>query len=155
MFSAPIDNPTILAALAGWLLAQLIKLGITMVRRRKFDTGFFNRTGGMPRDHSATAAACATSVGLSSSLASPVFAVAMGILALVMIDGQVVRRAAGEQARMLNKLSEVFCRKHGSAPGELVESLGHSSSEVWVGAALGISAAWLTHTLFDAILATS
>lgn len=155
MFSALTDNPTILAALAGWLLAQVIKLGLALVRHRKFDPRFLTRTGGLPSAHAATAAACATSVGLRSGFDSPVFAVALGILALVMIDAQGVRRAAGEQARLLNKLSEDFCQKHGGAPGKLMESLGHSSHEVWLGAALGITTASLTHQLLPAILAAA
>lgn len=88
MFSALKANPTILAAPAGWRLAHLSQPGLARVRHRQFGPRFLTRTGGLPSAHATNAAACATSVGLGSGFDSPVFAVAQGILALVMIDAQ-------------------------------------------------------------------
>ena len=150
MLSALLHNVTVIAALAGYLAAQLIKLITVMIRERRFDFKFLVRLGGMPSSHAATAAACAMSVGLRAGFDSAVFAVAFGILALVMIDAQSVRRAAGAQARLLNRLSEEFYRKHGAPPEKLTEALGHSRTEVLVGAVLGLAVAWLTHQVFPA-----
>ncbi len=97
-----INNATLAVAVASWLVAQFIKLFTFMAREKRFDYGFLFRLGGMPSSHTASAAACATSVGLRAGFGSAVFAVATGMLALIMIDAQRVRRAAGVRARLLN-----------------------------------------------------
>ena len=150
MFRDFINNATLVAAVASWLGAQFIKLALFLIRERKFDYGFLLRLGGMPSSHTASAAACATSVGLRAGFGSPVFAVALGMLALIMIDAQSVRRAAGEQARLLNQMAEEFYRNHKFSPEKLVEFLGHTRLEVFLGALLGIAIALLIHGYFPA-----
>lgn len=153
MFRDLMTNLTLIAGVASWLVAQLIKLLTFMIRERKFDYGFLIRLGGMPSSHTASAAACATSVGMRSGLGSPVFAVAVGMLALIMIDAQSVRRAAGVQARLLNQMAEEFYRDHKFSPEKLVEFLGHTRLEVFFGALLGVVMAFLVHGYFPAWLA--
>jgi acid phosphatase family membrane protein YuiD len=150
MLTAFLHNVTVIAAFAAYLTAQLIKLLTVVVREKRFDLNFLSRHGGMPSSHTATAAACALSVGLRTGFDSPVFAVAFGLVSLVMIDAQSVRRAAGAQARLLNRLAEESHRKHQEPPAKLAESLGHTRTEVFVGALLGVVVAWLTHALFPA-----
>ena len=148
MLPAFIHNITLWAAVAGWLAAQFIKLATYAIRERKFDYGFLFRLGGMPSSHSSSAAACAMSVGLRTGFGSPVFSVALGMLALIMIDAQSVRRAAGQQARLLNQMAEEFYRHHKFSPEKLVEFLGHTRMEVLLGALLGIAIALLMHGYF-------
>ncbi len=150
MFHDFINNATLVAAVASWLVAQVIKLVTFAVRERKFDYGFLFRLGGMPSSHTASAAACALSVGLRSGMGSPVFAVATGMLALIMIDAQSVRRAAGVQARLLNQMAEDFYRNHKFSPEKLVEFLGHTRLEVLMGALLGFAITGALHGLFPA-----
>lgn len=154
MLTAFFSNVTIVAAFAAYLIAQLIKLATVAVRERRIDFGFLSRHGGMPSSHTSTAAACALSVGLRTGFDSPVFAVAFGLVSLVMIDAQSVRRAAGAQARVLNRLAEESRLQHHEPPAKLTESLGHSRSEVFVGAALGVAVAWLTHQTFSSLAFT-
>ena len=148
MFQDLINNVTLVAAVASWMVAQLIKLFTFAIREKKFDYGFLFRLGGMPSSHTASAAACAMSVGLRSGFGSAVFAVAVGMLALIMIDAQSVRRAAGVQARLLNQMAEEFYRNHKFSPEKLVEFLGHTRMEVVMGALLGIGLAWGVHVAF-------
>ena len=148
MFRDLINNVTLVAAVASWLVAQFIKLFTFAIRERRFDYGFLFRLGGMPSSHTASAAACAMSVGLRSGFGSTVFAVALGMLALIMIDASSVRRAAGVQARLLNQMAEEFYRNHKFSPEKLVEFLGHTRLEVLMGALLGIAMALLAHGLF-------
>ena len=150
MFRDLINNVTLVAAVASWLVAQFIKLFTFAIRERRFDYGFLFRLGGMPSSHTASAAACAMSVGLRSGFGSTVFAVALGMLALIMIDASSVRRAAGVQARLLNQMAEEFYRNHKFSPEKLVEFLGHTRLEVLMGALLGIAMALLAHGLFPA-----
>ena len=148
MFDDFLNNATLVVAVASWLAAQFIKLALFGVRERRFDYGFLLRLGGMPSSHTASAAACATSIGLRTGFGSPVFAVAMGMLALIMIDAQSVRRAAGVQARLLNQMAEEFYRDHKFSPEKMVEFLGHTRLEVFLGALLGITIALLIHGYF-------
>ena len=148
MFQDFIHNVTLVAAVAAWLAAQFIKLLLFLVRERKFDYGFLFRLGGMPSSHTASAAACAASVGMRMGFGSAVFALAMGMLALIMIDAQSVRRAAGVQARLLNQMAEEFYRDHKFSPEKMVEFLGHTRLEVFLGALLGITIALLIHGYF-------
>ena len=150
MFRDLINNVTLVAAVASWLVAQFIKLFTFAIREKRFDYGFLFRLGGMPSSHTASAAACAMSVGLRSGFGSTVFAVALGMLALIMIDASSVRRAAGVQARLLNQMAEEFYRNHKFSPEKLVEFLGHTRLEVLMGALLGIAMALLAHGLFPA-----
>ena len=148
MFRDFINNATLVAAVASWIAAQFIKLFTFMLREKKFDFGFLFRLGGMPSSHTASAAACAMSVGLRAGFGSAVFAVAMGLVTLIMIDAQSVRRAAGVQARLLNQMAEEFYRDHKFSPEKLVEFLGHTRLEVFLGALLGVAIALLVHGLF-------
>ena len=139
-----IHNITLVAAVTSWLAAQMIKLVLFLLREKKFDYGFLLRLGGMPSSHTASAMACATSVGMRSGFGSPVFAVSLGMAALIMIDAQSVRRAAGAQARLLNQMAEDFYRNHKFSPERLVEFLGHTRLEVLMGALLGVARVLLT-----------
>ena len=150
MFRDFFSNPTLVVAVASWLAAQFIKLALFLVRERRFDYGFLLRLGGMPSSHTASAAACATSIGLRTGFGSPIFALALGMLALIMIDAQSVRRAAGMQARLLNQMAEEFYRNHKFSPEKLVEFLGHTRLEVLMGLLLGVAIAVGVHAAFPA-----
>jgi len=66
-----------------------------------------------------------------------------------MYDASGVRRAAGKQAALLNKLVENFGHERLEVTGErLKELLGHTHLEVFAGAALGIGLAFLTNYIF-------
>ena len=63
--------------------------------------------GGMPSAHSALV--CSLTVALERKLGfySPEFALSLAFAAIVMYDAMGVRRAAGEQAKVLNKIVEM------------------------------------------------
>ncbi len=93
----------------------------------------------MPSSHSSTVCALATSVARTSGLQSPVFAVAFLLAFVVMYDAMGVRRAAGEQAKVINKIAELQEEKNEDFfVKELKELIGHTPIEVIAGAALGI-----------------
>ena len=60
-----------------------------------------------------------------------------------MYDASGVRRAAGKQARLLNKIIETPGLSQLEVSEKLVEVLGHSPKEVIVGALIGIIAGLL------------
>jgi len=138
-------NITIWAGVTAWILAQCIKLLTYMIREHRFDSAFLFRLGGMPSSHSAAVCAAATSIGLREGFSTSIFALAFGLSLIVMIDAQSVRRAAGQQARLLNQIVDEMFKAHRLSQEKLVEFLGHTRMEVLFGMILGILCALLVH----------
>ena len=94
--------------------------------------------GGMPSSHSAVVAGLATLVGKYEGVGSPIFAVSLIMAFVVMYDACGVRRAAGKQAALLNKLIETPGLTGVQVSEKLVEVLGHTPVQVFVGALIGV-----------------
>jgi acid phosphatase family membrane protein YuiD len=137
------QNVTMWTGLSAWFIAQFIKLFIHFVRTHKYDPAFMFRLGGMPSSHSAAVSAVATSIGITCGFGSSLFAVSLAFAAIVMIDAQSVRRAAGQQARLINQIVDELFRTHKFPQHTLVELLGHTRIEVLLGMLLGIVTALL------------
>lgn len=139
------SNYILIAALASWLLAQLLKVLFYSIKHRTINLERLIGAGGMPSSHTATVVALTVAVGRLEGLASPLFAIAFILACVVMYDATGVRRAAGEQAKVLNKL--VFEHSEDDEPMDaqkaLKEFLGHTPLEVFGGAILGIIVAFL------------
>ncbi|MDO9540784.1 MAG: divergent PAP2 family protein [Kiritimatiellia bacterium] len=140
-------NPTIWAAFFAWMIAQTIKMTFFFARTRKINFAYLVSTGGMPSAHSAMAAALATSVALRVGMADPLFAIALAFALVVMFDAQSVRRAAGLQARVLNKIVDELFKTRRVAEWHLAELLGHTPLEVFFGLLVGVFVAILVHSL--------
>jgi hypothetical protein len=133
-------NMIINAALIAFIVAQVLKVIIVLIVYRKLDFSRFMGSGGMPSSHSATVCAMAAAVGKLYGVQSGLFAVAAVMAAVVMFDASNVRRAAGEQAKILNYIMDNWGHsKPEFVLKELKELLGHTPLEVIVGAALGIA----------------
>ncbi len=143
------QNTPIWAGLLAWAAAQSIKMTLAWRKTHEFDFRYFVSTGGMPSAHSAAVCALATSVAFNAGLASPVFAVALAFAIIVMFDAQSVRRAAGQQARLLNQIVQELFKEHHLSTHKLAELLGHTRLEVFFGMLLGILVAlaveWIRH----------
>jgi acid phosphatase family membrane protein YuiD len=96
-------------------------------------------TGGMPSSHSAIVMALTAAVGKYSHVTSPEFAIALIFSIVVMYDAAGLRRAAGRQAAVLNRLVDDLMHMRGVEEQKLRELLGHTPVEVLVGAVLGIA----------------
>jgi uncharacterized protein len=137
-FNQFLHNPILAPALTAWVAAQLIKLVLTLIFKRKFDLVRLFGSGGMPSSHSATVTAAAMTTGLVSGFNSGLFGIASVIALVVMYDAAGVRRAAGIQAKLLNELIENYYSEHYINQKKLKELLGHTPIEVLAGALLGI-----------------
>ncbi len=142
-----LQNVTIWSAFLAWVVAQFIKFTAHYRRTRELDFRFFVSTGGMPSAHSAMVCALATSVALREGMRSTLFAVTLAFAIVVMFDAQSVRRAAGQQARLLNQLVAELRKDHHLSKVKLREMLGHSRYEVFVGLCLGVAIALIIHAL--------
>ena len=129
----------LLPAILAWAIAQVLKVCVISVRKRHLDLRVLAETGGMPSSHSAIVAALTTAVGRINGVSSATFAIALIFSIVVMYDAQGLRRAAGRQAALLNRLIDDLVSQRGIQETRLRELLGHTPVEVFVGAALGIA----------------
>lgn len=128
------NNPIIAACVIGWFIAQLIKVLLVLLKSKKFDVTRFIGSGGMPSSHSSFVVALAVSVGKYQGVASPFFALAFVLAVVVMYDAAGVRRAASQQAKIINRL---VAQQETLDVKKLKELLGHTPLEVLCGAVLG------------------
>ena len=124
-----------------WCTAQFIKLCADYARTRRIDMSYFVSTGGMPSAHSAMVSALATSIGMSEGFNTPIFSLAASFAAITMFDAAGVRYAAGQQAKVLNKITEELLNEHTLKVTRLKELLGHTRKEVLAGMLVGIATA--------------
>ena len=127
-------------SILAWALAQILKFVVTLVTKRKLDFRHILSSGGMPSSHSAFVCACASSMGYIYGWASPVFTISAVVAIVVMYDAANVRKAAGEQAKILNYIMDHWTEMKPALFGkELKELLGHTPIQVFMGGVLGIA----------------
>lgn len=144
-----LHNQILISAVVGWFLAQVIKFFLVLIEEKRINFERLVGSGGMPSSHSSFVTALTMSVALNEGVSSTYFAISLVLTMVVMYDASGVRRAAGEQAAILNKLVENFGREDLQVTGKrLKELLGHSHLEVIAGAALGIAVAVVMYAIF-------
>jgi acid phosphatase family membrane protein YuiD len=129
----------LLPAAVAWVIAQVAKVVSSSIRKRQLDLRVLADPGGMPSSHAAIVMGLTSSIGRVEGLASVTFAIALIFSLVVMYDAQGVRRAAGRQAAVLNRLLEDMVHMRGIQEYRLRELLGHTPVEVLVGGALGVA----------------
>src|SRR5439155_5047717 len=72
--------------------------------KRRWNLRRFVETGGMPSSHAASVAALSTSVGIQQGFTSLLFGVTLYFSLVIIYDAAGLRRAAGRQAMILNRL---------------------------------------------------
>ncbi|MFV0554202.1 MAG: divergent PAP2 family protein [Mangrovibacterium sp.] len=136
-------NPAIVAPFIAWAIAQFTKIVIDIIKNKRFNYKLLTSSGGWPSSHSSSVVALCTAVGLIDGIGSTTFAISTLFAIIVMYDATGVRRAAGEQAGVINNFTD-FLQELGLSPNKkLKELLGHSPVEVISGAVLGLVVAWV------------
>jgi acid phosphatase family membrane protein YuiD len=134
------QNILIICALTAWFSAQIIKIVISLIRHQGVNLAMLFASGGMPSSHSATVCAVTGATAVRYGLTSPLFAIAAIFSFIVMYDACGVRRAAGEQAKILNKIIRDLSHRNTSEFGaDLKELIGHTPFQVFMGALLGLA----------------
>lgn len=137
-----LHNEIVQTSVIAWFIAQILKVFLVLISEKKFDLSRFIGSGGMPSSHAALVSAMSTSVGLKSGWKSPITGIATIVALVVMYDAAGVRRAAGEQAELINKLiDEIYRGKFDE--NRLKELIGHTPKQVFAGAFLGIFIAFI------------
>jgi acid phosphatase family membrane protein YuiD len=138
IFSQLLHNLMLVAALAGWAVAQIIKGILILIREKRLDVERFLGSGGMPSSHSATVSALTTAAALQYGPSSGIFAVSAVMSIIVIYDARGVRREAGRHGRVLNELLE-FLQAPFDQNKSFDELVGHTPVEVFVGILVGIA----------------
>jgi len=132
-----ISNRTLVSACSAWLVAQVIKTILYLIVNKTFDVSRLFGDGGMPSGHSATVTALATRAAMEYGLSSSIFAISAVLAIIVMHDAMGVRRESGRHAQALNEIM-LLLGDDMDFDMKLKEFLGHSPSQVVVGAILGL-----------------
>ena len=133
-----IQNKYIYVPFILWFCIQSFKVIYDLVTTKKFNFKRILGAGGMPSSHSATVTVLATLIGKYEGVDTSLFALSLIMAFIVMYDACGVRRAAGKQAALLNKIVETPGLTGVQVSERLVEVLGHTPVQVIVGALLGV-----------------
>jgi len=139
------NNKLLDIVLVSLIVAQTLKVILSIFKEKKINFRKFLDTGSMPSSHSASVVSLATAIGITEGIQTTNFAISVVLATVVMYDAAGVRQAAGKQATVLNKIVKKIRNKEGYdlIEGHLKELLGHTPLEVLVGALLGILIAFL------------
>ena len=133
-----LNNRIIQVGFLAWAIAQALKVLLTLIISKKFDTSRMWGSGGMPSSHSSTTCALMMMIGFSEGFDSAVFALAFAFSAIVMYDAAGVRRSTGKNAAVLNRLIDDLYKDGSFHEEHLKELVGHTPIQVLAGAMLGI-----------------
>ena len=133
-----ITNKYIYIPLIVWFCVQSFKVIHDLITTKKLNFKRIMGAGGMPSSHSAIVTCLSAMIGKNLGFDTPMFAMSLVFAMIVMYDAAGVRRAAGKQARLLNKIVETPGLSSVQVQEKLVEVLGHTPLQVIVGAAIGV-----------------
>lgn len=133
-----LNNKVFFVVLFAWVFSCVLKGFLVWFKDKKLDMARFMGPGGMPSSHSTIVTALAICVGIKSGFDSTEFVICCVLALVVMYDASGIRRAAGQQAKMINMIIDTW---EETDPLEkqirLKELLGHTPLEVIAGACLG------------------
>lgn len=138
IFEALLNNNVLKVILIAWFAAQFLKVVVILITKKSLNLNLFISSGGMPSSHSSFSTSLAVSVGKVAGFESAEFAICFAFAMIVMYDAAGVRRAAGKQAKILNSIIEEYYHDSHFNKERLKELLGHTPTEVFAGALLGI-----------------
>ena len=132
------SNVPLKCAAFSWVVAQGIKVLISLWLDKKLDWRRCFGMGGMPSSHSAFVFSLMLSVAVRETVASTQFALAFALAAVVIYDAMGVRRETGKQGEVLNQiLSQVLVEGKPITEKQLKELVGHTPLEVIGGVIVG------------------
>ena len=138
IFIEIVTNKYIYLPVLIWFLIQISKVITDLITTKKFNFKRILGAGGVPSSHSAVVCCLAALIGKEYGFNSGIFALSLISAFIVMYDAAGIRRAAGKQAKMLNKIIETPGLTTGEVQEKLVEVLGHTPKQVLVGAIIRI-----------------
>lgn len=136
-FISIFTNKYIYISIILWVCIQTFKVIWELIKTKKFNFKRIMGAGGMPSSHSAVVVALSTMIGKYEGVETSIFALSLIFAFVVMYDAAGVRRAAGKQATLLNKIVQTPGLSTLQVHEKLVEVLGHTPIQVFAGAIIG------------------
>jgi acid phosphatase family membrane protein YuiD len=128
-----IISKVLLAVVLAFAVSHLMKMIIiALVHKQELHWADLVVTGGMPSDHSAVVVALVISLLFTEGV-SNLFIMSAVLAAIVIRDALGVRRTAGEEGKLLNRIIKIA----GFKVKPVHYSLGHTPVEVTVGVIIG------------------
>lgn len=150
-----LSNRVIYPSIITTTSAQLLKFFIDYYRNKQFNSKILFGMGGMPSSHAASVTSIVTALSRyePSGLDSLSFGSSLVFAFIVMYDAAGIRRRAGEQAVIINKVVERLEDDTGRKiiRNNLKEVLGHTPIEVFMGAVFGFLMTWFICYVLDPI----
>lgn len=133
------QNTILLCACTSWLVAQLMKILVEWRLHRTISFRILFRNGGMPSSHTSFTIALLIMVAAREGLSTSAFAISFVLTAIVITDALGVRYQTGKQSRIINRiLHQMLVEGKPLSDDTLQELVGHTPTEVFVGALIGV-----------------
>ncbi len=134
-----LENRILWIGVLSWFVAQATKVVLTLIVEKRLDWSRMTGLGGMPSSHTSVVVSVTVAVGIRMGFNSAMFAISAAMALITMTDAMGVRRQAGKQAQVLNRVVQELVENGGDLPEEtLKELLGHTPLQVFVGGVLGL-----------------
>ena len=134
-----LENRILWIGVLSWFVAQATKVVLTLIVEKRLDLSRMTGLGGMPSSHTSVVVSVTVAVGIRMGFNSAMFAISAAMALITMTDAMGVRRQAGKQAQVLNRVVQELVENGGDLPEEtLKELLGHTPLQVFVGGVLGL-----------------
>ena len=137
-----VDPAYVIAPFTGWCVAGSLKFVVHSLRSRRLAWDQVG-LGGLPSTHTAVVSATAALIGLRDGIDSALFAIAVTLAMIVMLDAMHLRREVGAHAAALNELLQGHPRQW-----RFREHVGHRQLEVLTGLLMGLICALMLHLAF-------
>ena len=148
-----LSNKIVYPSLVTMVCTQILKILIDFYRNKKLNYKLLFGMGGMPSTHAASVASLVTSLARyeKDGTGSLGFGSSLVFALIVMYDAAGIRRSAGQQAIIINKVVERLEDANGKRiiKNNLTEVLGHTPIEVVMGAVFGFLLSWFMCYVFD------
>ncbi len=130
------------------VISQILKFIIYWIKDKKPDFRKLVEPGGMPSAHTSSFVALTTAIGIGEGVGSSAFSISLCLTLFIMYEAGGLRRAAGRQAEILNKIVQMLFKEHKFPYVPLREIWGHTPLEILCGAFLGVSLGFLFSYIF-------
>lgn len=131
------------------IITQVLKLSIDSIKGNLNLKNIFISYGGMPSAHTALVVSVTTLVGIQQGLSSSLFAVSLIFTIIIMRDAVTFRNILGNQGKLLNQLVSNLPKIQRKNMPSFMERIGHSLSEVIIGAIWGAGSTFIIYTLVN------
>ncbi|MBN2422650.1 divergent PAP2 family protein [Candidatus Woesearchaeota archaeon] len=140
------QNKIIQSVFLSFFIASSLKPVFNWFKSKRFDISLFFKSGHMPSSHTAIVVALSTSLFHETGI-STLFIVTLIFSFIVIYDAVGVRRAAGKQAEVINKIIGEFHINKKIKSEHLYEFIGHTPTEVIVGGILGFIITYIIYLI--------